>query len=106
MTPMTDELAHLVAQVLPLQVSPPGPGQQSPVWHVPDEDPRRVEAVLALAEVARQQPEQVRQAIAAYRQQYGQTYPQQPVQLTWTEGTPQPALFPLAEMMLEMQDQG
>lgn len=103
MTNPTDEAARLVAQALPLQVSPPSPGQQHPVWHVPDDDPVRLRAVQALAAAVQRFPENFREHLAAYQRQYENRYPQQPVQLTWGEGTPDPAALALAELMLETQ---
>ncbi|WP_034386458.1 hypothetical protein [Deinococcus sp. YIM 77859] len=104
MTTPPDEAARLVAQALPLQVSPPVPGQPHPVWHVPDEqDPRRLHAVQALAVAVQRSPETFRAHLAAYQRQYENKYPQQPVQLTWSEGTPDPAALALAELVLETQ---
>ncbi|MEW6422121.1 MAG: hypothetical protein AB1511_10420 [Deinococcota bacterium] len=103
MTDPADDVARLVARALPLQVAPPAAGQQHPVWHVPDEDPARVRAVEELALAAQQQPQAIRQAIAAYQQQHSHQYPQQPAQLTWGDGPPNPAVQALAELMLDLQ---
>ncbi|EYB68573.1 hypothetical protein DEIPH_ctg020orf0007 [Deinococcus phoenicis] len=106
MTSGADETARLVERALPLQITPPAAGQQRPVWHVPDDDPARVQAVEDLALAAQQRPDAVRQAIAAYQQQYAHAYPQQPAQLTWEEGTPDPLMLGLAELMLGGESSG
>ncbi|GMA17165.1 hypothetical protein E5F05_03430 (plasmid) [Deinococcus metallilatus] len=103
MTNTADEISRLVTRALPLQVTPPQAGQQHPVWHVPDDDPTRVQAAEALALAAQQRPDAIRQAIAAYQQQHAHDYPQQPLQLTWEEGPPDPAALALAELVLEAQ---